>query len=253
VTENRREGGQAPPEQAPAGARPESVGEYLATQRRLRGISLDELCERTKIPRRNLERLESGAFDARPDGFARGFVRAVALDLGLDADEAVMRLVGEPSPEDIAGGTLALGWLVRAAAVAALVIVGLLGWRVLLWAGQPGSGRSGEPGESAASVDPSPVTYRRDVVRSLANDAPPPAPLDAEAAAGAEAPAKTATSPAPAKAAPPKSVAPTAPGPAAPAAQMAEQAAEPAPPASEPAPRRRPASAPASPAPVPPN
>src|SRR5262249_1813240 len=77
-----------------------SVGQYLANQRRLRRISLEELAERTRIPRRNLERLESGAFDSAVDGFTRGFVRTVAEALGLDADEAVMRLVGEPPAEE---------------------------------------------------------------------------------------------------------------------------------------------------------
>ena len=72
------------------------VGQYLASQRRLRDISLDELAELTKIPRRSLERLEAGSFDGTSDGFVRGFVRCVAASLGLDPDEAVMRLMDEP-------------------------------------------------------------------------------------------------------------------------------------------------------------
>ena len=40
------------------------MGQYLANQRRLRRITLEELAERTRIPRRNLERLESGALDS---------------------------------------------------------------------------------------------------------------------------------------------------------------------------------------------
>ncbi|MEM7413798.1 MAG: helix-turn-helix domain-containing protein [Myxococcota bacterium] len=108
-----------------------SIGHYLMSQRKLRGISLDELAARTRIPRRNLERLESGAFDHQPDGFVRGFVRTVAEDLGLDPQEAVMRLLGEPSAVDedqrrrrrlqaavaafVVGGVLlaAAGWAVR--------------------------------------------------------------------------------------------------------------------------------------------
>src|SRR5215468_5326327 len=77
-----------------------SIGRYLASQRELRGISLDDLSARTKIPRRNLERLESGALDAQQDGFVRGFVRTVADALGLDSNEAVMRMVGEPAIGD---------------------------------------------------------------------------------------------------------------------------------------------------------
>jgi hypothetical protein len=77
-----------------------SIGRYLASQRQLRGISLDDLATRTKIPRRNLERLESGAFDAQSDGFVRGFVRTVAEALGLDANETLMRMTGEPAGDD---------------------------------------------------------------------------------------------------------------------------------------------------------
>ncbi len=206
MAEERRQNETGPAPPASSGERPESVGEYLATQRRLRGISLDELCERTKIPRRNLERLEAGAFDTQPDGFARGFVRTVALDLGLDADEAVMRLVGEPSPDELAPGSLALGWLVRVAAVAALVVAGLLVWRLALWAGQP------EAGDPAG--DSAPVTYRRDVVRSLAADAPPPQ----TSAAAAEAPAAEAAPAAKKAGAPPAEAAPEGPAGAADAA-----------------------------------
>ena len=51
----------------------------------MRGLSLDEVAAATRIPRRSLERLEAGAFDSEPDGFARGFVRTVADAMGLDA------------------------------------------------------------------------------------------------------------------------------------------------------------------------
>ena len=74
-----------------------TVGAYLSRQRRLRGISLEQLAQTTRIPVRSLERLESGAFDRSSDGFVRGFVRTVAEALGLDRDEAVMRLLVEPS------------------------------------------------------------------------------------------------------------------------------------------------------------
>ncbi len=58
--------------------RAEPIGAYLARQRVLRGITLEELAESTRIPIRSLARLEAGVFDAEPDGFARGFVRTVA-------------------------------------------------------------------------------------------------------------------------------------------------------------------------------
>ena len=89
------------PEAAALSADPErSIGAYLTRQRELRGISLDELATLTRIPRRSLERLESGVFDRAPDGFVRGFVRTVADALGLDPENAVMRLLREPADEE---------------------------------------------------------------------------------------------------------------------------------------------------------
>jgi transcriptional regulator with XRE-family HTH domain len=75
-----------------------SIGAYIARQRKLRGISLEELEVLTRIPRRSLERLESGAFDAEPDGFVRGFVRTVSVAIGLDPDDTVTRMLVEPDP-----------------------------------------------------------------------------------------------------------------------------------------------------------
>jgi cytoskeletal protein RodZ len=83
---------------APA-SRADDIGAYLARQRKLRGISLDELESLTHIPRRSLERLEAGAYDGDPDGFVRGFVRTVSLAIGLDPEEAVSRMLEEPSSE----------------------------------------------------------------------------------------------------------------------------------------------------------
>lgn len=108
-----------------------SIGEYLAQQRKLRGISVDELCELTKIPRRNIERLESGALDGVADGFVRGFVRTVAIALGLDPAEAVMRLMQEPDPDPGPEPGLLrvqhLRWLGVALATLALVLLWKLG------------------------------------------------------------------------------------------------------------------------------
>ena len=135
----------------------ERVGQYLANQRKLRRISLDELSERTRIPRRNLERLESGAFDSDADGFTRGFVRTVAQAIGLDADEAVMRLVGEPhADEERALRAVRRGALLRMAALLAVGLLALAGATLLVL-----RLRGAEP---AAEV---PVVYRRDAVRNL--------------------------------------------------------------------------------------
>jgi hypothetical protein len=73
-----------------------SIGAYLKRQRKLRGLSLADLESATRVPKRSLERLESGAYDGIPDGFARGFVRTVAGAIGLDPEETVSRMLVEP-------------------------------------------------------------------------------------------------------------------------------------------------------------
>lgn len=97
-------------------SRVDPIGSYLARQRKLRGISLDELESLTHIPRRSLERLESGAYDGDPDGFVRGFVRTVSLAIGLDPEDTVSRMLAEPAA-DRAGGRLYLGRVGLALAV----------------------------------------------------------------------------------------------------------------------------------------
>jgi cytoskeletal protein RodZ len=145
----------------PEAAEVESVGRYLARQRLLRGISLEDLAVLTRIPRRSLERLEAGAFDRQPDGFARGFVRTVAVALGLDPDEAVLRLMTEPPDDEPASGEGG-GWALRpllAGVVLGLAIglLALLVWNLRAVVIAP-------PSKPA----PSDIVYRRDAVRMLA-------------------------------------------------------------------------------------
>ncbi len=62
-----------------------SFGERLRHERELRGITLPELSEATKIGPRYLRALESDRFDQLPGGiFNRGFVRAIARYMKLD-------------------------------------------------------------------------------------------------------------------------------------------------------------------------
>jgi cytoskeletal protein RodZ len=229
-----------------------AIGRYIAQQRRLRGIDLEDLAARTRIPRRSLERLEAGAFDASPDGFSRGFVRTVAEAIGLDPDDAVARMLPEADASrrrDPRGGRF-LGVAAIAIVLAALA----LGAReiALMLAPRP--------------RPPAGLPVRRDYVRALAEangiatarlaerDAAltplppePPAPdrvaVESPPAAAAPAPAQT-----PATAAP-KPPAPHAPAPppaaqaqataarsTAPQAQAARGEATPAPPSAGPAP-----------------
>ncbi len=155
---DRSERGEEGGAQAPAAPDRSSIGRYLASQRKLRGISLDELAARTKIPRRNLERLESGAYDTQSDGFVRGFVRTVAEALGLDSHEALMRMAGEPAGED---EEQILRRRVRVAVLGVVVggiLLLLFGFGLRLatrWIVEPTGG-------------PPDHVFRRDAVRSLA-------------------------------------------------------------------------------------
>ena len=149
------------PEAAPPG-----IGAYLSRQRRLRGISLEELETLTHIPRRSLERLEAGVYDAEPDGFVRGFVRTVSGAIGLDPEDAVSRMLAEPASEGARRRVsprrvlIALGFVLAAAGLVALA-PGLLTSRR----------------EAAVEAPAAAPLVRRDAVRALAESvgALPPA------------------------------------------------------------------------------
>jgi cytoskeletal protein RodZ len=67
-----------------------SFGDKLKREREMRGVTLDEIAESTKIARRHLEALETEDFASLPGGvFNKGFVRAYARFIGIDEDEAV--------------------------------------------------------------------------------------------------------------------------------------------------------------------
>jgi cytoskeleton protein RodZ len=80
-------------------------GDRLRREREMRGITLDEITESTKISRRHLEALEGEHFDQLPGGvFNKGFVRAYARFLGIDEDQAVADYSAasneQPEPEN---------------------------------------------------------------------------------------------------------------------------------------------------------
>ncbi len=67
-----------------------SFGERLQREREMRGITLEEIAEATKIGTRSLRALEEEDFAKLPGGiFNRGFVRAYARYLGIDEEQAV--------------------------------------------------------------------------------------------------------------------------------------------------------------------
>lgn len=77
---------------APPPPPPASFGEEMRRQREIRGISLKEIADSTKISKRYLEAIEKDSYGTLPAPvFTRGFVREYARYLGLNPDEAVNR------------------------------------------------------------------------------------------------------------------------------------------------------------------
>lgn len=126
----RARGDESPPTKGEESLVASSIGAYLKRQRLLRGITVEDLSATTRIPLRSLERLEAGYFDGVSDGFVRGFVRTVALALGLDADQTVARMLDEPvaGKWDRDGSAL---WRKQLLAVVVLAAAAVLGFWVL--------------------------------------------------------------------------------------------------------------------------
>ena len=65
-------------------------GEHLKREREMRGVSLEEISNATRIASRFLLAIENEQWDKLPGGvFNRGFVRAVARYLGLDEESTL--------------------------------------------------------------------------------------------------------------------------------------------------------------------
>jgi transcriptional regulator with XRE-family HTH domain len=142
----------------------ERIGAYLARERQLRGVTLEELARQTRIPLRSLQRLEDGVFDRDPDGFARGFVRTVALALGLPADETIARMLPETDPADGRDTPRTLRRIFAGLALA--VAIGAAAGSVWMWL-------ASSAGEALAPVFRSRadgLVVRRDAVRALAEE-----------------------------------------------------------------------------------
>src|SRR5436309_13733839 len=68
------------------------IGADLRKARTDRKLSIDEISRATKISASVLRSIENDAFDRVPRGlFTRGYLRAVAREVGLDGEEIVRR------------------------------------------------------------------------------------------------------------------------------------------------------------------
>ncbi len=113
-----------------------SFGEKLRHEREMRGITLREIAEATKISCRFLQALEEGRLDVLPGGlFPRAFVRQYASFLGLDVEALLVEYSaahGEttverrpPPPPEPRGPRISAGHLILGGIGLLLVILSL--------------------------------------------------------------------------------------------------------------------------------
>lgn len=70
----------------------ESFGAYLIRSRELRGVSLEQIADETRILASKLKALEEDDRSNLPERvFVVGYIRAYAKAIGLDANEAILR------------------------------------------------------------------------------------------------------------------------------------------------------------------
>ena len=77
----------------------DSVGVFLKRERELREITLEEVAKGTNISRSGLKAIEEDRFDDLPaEVFVRGFIRSYAEFIGIDPEDAILRLESTMGP-----------------------------------------------------------------------------------------------------------------------------------------------------------
>ena len=124
-----------------------SLSEKLRRERELRGISLKQISDDTRIGVRFLEALEEGRLELIPGEFyRRSYLRAYARYLGLDEDRAVNAYIFSqnerptPGTESPDAGSLSVPFWLPWVVIGAVVLMGAI------WVVSP------EPARSAPSV-----------------------------------------------------------------------------------------------------
>lgn len=135
-----------------------SFGERLRRERELRGVSLRDVADATKISTRFLKALEDDRVDLLPGGlFPRAFLRQYARHLGLDAERLVAEFLydhagpGEPSAPPRAQHGPPRGGLFVVFVCLGLALIGLM--KAGSREGEPAPGPEAAAPPSAATVD----------------------------------------------------------------------------------------------------
>ncbi|GJL78768.1 MAG: helix-turn-helix domain-containing protein [Nitrospinaceae bacterium] len=141
----------------------ENFGLYLKHERELRGVSLEEIAEATKIHIRFLEALENNEFDLLPgEVFIKGYIRAYAKVLGFDSEEMVNAYdgtVGKDRMEEFekvraenekirSRKKTVAGYVVGGMALLGVIFLGYVGVRSMIDSGQRIQGETVSTGDS---------------------------------------------------------------------------------------------------------
>jgi cytoskeletal protein RodZ len=188
----------------------DDLGLRLKQAREARGVALRTIATKTKISVAALEALERNDFSRLPGGiFGRAFVRAYALEIGLDPETTVSDFqvhldrsereaaernqirvdISQDDREFLARQQRAVRWLRVVAIVVAVAAVTLLGWQAKsLWkrfgSSAPGAAASAQPSATPV-LDPPTDMPGAPPSTSAAPEDPAPVPASAPAPAPA--------------------------------------------------------------------
>ncbi|MEM6251993.1 MAG: helix-turn-helix transcriptional regulator [Cyanobacteria bacterium P01_D01_bin.156] len=85
-----------------------AIGHYLKTIRTQKGLSLQQVAQRTKVQPKQLRAIETGDYQTLPEAiYVRGFLKQYAQALGLNGADIANRVCVEPTD-------INLKWLNRA-------------------------------------------------------------------------------------------------------------------------------------------
>jgi cytoskeletal protein RodZ len=118
--------------------KPCDYGHYLQLNRRSRGKSLEEIAAVTKIPVNRLKQLEAQDLDNLPAPvFVKGFVRAYAVAVGADVEDALQRFdtscsISLPQEQAIVDDQQAPGWSWPGLLLAVVLLVALISVTLLV-------------------------------------------------------------------------------------------------------------------------
>jgi cytoskeleton protein RodZ len=153
-------------------------GDFLRSARERRGLTLQQIANETKIPRRLLDALEHGNLDAVPGGmYQRAEIRAYAKAVGLDQAVALtelQRALGTPGVVGSDRGTTPLpadATRVRVQAIVATALVAaaaLVGLTTTTWNRKPSPSVNVEARRTPPAPRPGTGAPARDAVQASA-------------------------------------------------------------------------------------